>query len=37
MLNHGANDVPSDFEKATGRAHKSPLQMISEFKEKEIK
>ena len=28
----GANDVPSDFEKATGRAPKSLLEMISEFK-----
>lgn len=36
-IKSGANDVPSDFEKATGRAHKSPLQMISEFKEKELK
>ncbi|WP_339726097.1 SDR family oxidoreductase [Maribacter stanieri] len=28
----GANDVPSDFEKATGRAPKSLFEMISEFK-----
>ena len=28
----GANDVPSDYEKATGRAHKSLFEMISEFK-----
>lgn len=27
-----ANDVPSDFEKATGRAPKSLFEMISEFK-----
>lgn len=28
----GANNVPSDFEKATGRAPKSLFEMISEFK-----
>lgn len=28
----GANDVPSDYEKATGRAPKSLFEMISEFK-----
>lgn len=28
----GANDLPSDYEKATGRAHKSLFEMISEFK-----
>ncbi len=30
----GANDVPSDFEKASGRTHKSPLEMIESFKNK---
>ena len=28
----GANDIPSDYEKATGRAPKSLFEMISEFK-----
>ncbi|WP_299799568.1 SDR family oxidoreductase [uncultured Maribacter sp.] len=28
----GANDVPSDYEKATGRAPKSLFEMITEFK-----
>ena len=28
----GANDVPSDFEKAAGRSHKSPGEMIKAFK-----
>ncbi|WP_027066994.1 SDR family oxidoreductase [Maribacter sp. Hel_I_7] len=28
----GANDLPSDYEKATGRAPKSLFEMISEFK-----
>jgi len=28
----GIYDVPSDFEKATGRVHKSPLAMIKAFK-----
>ncbi|MBT8182857.1 MAG: SDR family oxidoreductase [Eudoraea sp.] len=28
----GVYDVPSDFEKATGRVHKSPLAMIKAFK-----
>jgi NAD(P)H dehydrogenase (quinone) len=28
----GANDVPSDFEKIVGRRHKTPDQMIKEFK-----
>jgi NAD(P)H dehydrogenase (quinone) len=27
-----ANDVPSDLEKATGRKHKSPLEMLEIFK-----
>jgi NAD(P)H dehydrogenase (quinone) len=30
----GVNDVPSDFEKAAGRPHKSNLEMIKAFKEK---
>lgn len=29
----GANNVPSDFEKATGRLHKSTLEIIKAFKE----
>ncbi|EPR68558.1 SDR family oxidoreductase [Cyclobacterium qasimii] len=29
----GANNVQSDFEKATGRAHKAPLAMIEELKD----
>lgn len=31
-IKSGANDVSSDFEKATGKAHKSLIEMISEFK-----
>jgi hypothetical protein len=31
----GVNDVPSDFEKAAGRPHKSTLEMIKAFKEKQ--
>jgi len=31
-IKSGANDVPSDFEKATGRAHKSTLELIKNFK-----
>ena len=30
----GANDVPSDFEKAAGRPHKSTLEIMQKFKEK---
>ncbi len=30
-IRSGANDVPSDFEKAAGRAHKSPLEMIERY------
>lgn len=33
-IKNGANDVLSDFEKASGRAHKSVLEMISEFENK---
>ena len=33
-IKNGANDVLSDFEKATGRAHKPVLEMIGEFKNK---
>ena len=33
-IKHGANDVPSDFEKAAGRPHKSTIEMIKAFKEK---
>ena len=32
----GANDVSSDFEKATGRPHKTPLDMIQEIKNANI-
>ncbi|WP_339922211.1 SDR family oxidoreductase [uncultured Cyclobacterium sp.] len=28
----GANNVPSDFDKATGRPHKAPLEMVEEIK-----
>ncbi len=31
-INSGANDVPSDFKKAAGRSHKSPIKMIKSFK-----
>ncbi|WP_421896884.1 SDR family oxidoreductase [Marinoscillum sp.] len=30
-IKNGINDVPSDFEKATGRPHQSPLDMITAF------
>ena len=30
-IKNGVNDQPSDFEKATGRPHKSALEMISSF------
>ena len=30
----GVNDVQSDFEKATGRAHKSPLEMMGDYLKK---
>lgn len=33
-IKKGVNDVPSDFEKASGRPHKSMIQIIKEFKEK---
>lgn len=33
-IKNGANDVSSDFEKATGRKHISALEMIKEFKHK---
>lgn len=32
-IRSGANNVPSDFEKAAGRPHKSTLEMIQAFKE----
>ena len=32
-IRNGVNDVPSDFERATGRPHKSPLDMITAFRE----
>lgn len=31
-IRNGANDVPSDYEKVTGRAHKTPLEMMEAFK-----
>lgn len=31
-IKNGANDVPSDFEKAAGRSHKSSLEMVKIFK-----
>ncbi|MEO9477046.1 MAG: hypothetical protein ABJG41_15990 [Cyclobacteriaceae bacterium] len=31
-IRNGVNDVPSDFEKVTGRLHMSPLDMIEAFK-----
>ncbi len=34
-INNGANDVHSDYENATGRSHKSPLEMMKAFKSKE--
>ena len=30
-IKNGVNNVPSDFEKATGRPHQSPLDMITAF------
>lgn len=33
-IKKGVNDVPSDFEKAAGRPHKSTVQIMKEFKEK---
>lgn len=30
-IKNGANDISSDFEKVTGRPHKSALEMITEF------
>ena len=31
-IKNGVNDVPSDFKKAAGRPHKSPLEMIENYK-----
>lgn len=31
-IKNGSNDVPSDFETAVGRPHKSPMEMIELFK-----
>ncbi|WP_273273803.1 SDR family oxidoreductase [Maribacter polysiphoniae] len=31
-IKNGSNDVPSDFETAAGRPHKSPMEMIELFK-----
>jgi len=36
-IKNGANDVPSDFEAATGRPHKSSIEMIKFFKNKHHK
>ncbi|WP_020533187.1 NAD(P)H-binding protein [Flexithrix dorotheae] len=33
-IRNGANNVPSDFEKAAGRAHQSPLTMIENYHQK---
>ena len=33
-IKKGVNDVPSDFEKAAGRHHKSTVEMMRDFKEK---
>ncbi len=33
-IKNGANDILSDFDKAAGRAHKSILEIVSEFKNK---
>ncbi len=33
-IKKGVNDVPSDFQKASGRPHKSMIQIMKEFKEK---
>lgn len=33
-IKKGVNEVPSDFEKVTGRPHKSPIQMMTTFKQK---
>lgn len=30
-INNGVNDVPSDFKKAAGRSHKSPLAIIENY------
>jgi NAD(P)H dehydrogenase (quinone) len=30
-IKNGANEVPSDFSKATGRRHKSPIEMIEHY------
>ncbi|PZX46330.1 SDR family oxidoreductase [Algoriphagus chordae] len=30
-INNGVNDVPSDFQKASGKLHKSPLAMIEAY------
>jgi NAD(P)H dehydrogenase (quinone) len=34
-IKEGANDVPSDFEKAAGRSHSSVIEMITTFKQKQ--
>jgi NAD(P)H dehydrogenase (quinone) len=35
-IRKGVNDVPSDFEKAAGRPHKSPAKMMKAFRENKI-
>ncbi len=32
-INSGANDVPSDYEKASGRKHPTPLSMIESYRQ----
>lgn len=34
-IKNGVYDVPSDFEKAAGRPHKSPVEMMKAFKEQQ--
>lgn len=33
-IKNGANDIPSDYQKAAGRSHKSATEMMKAFKEK---
>lgn len=32
-IRNGANDIPSDYKKASGRAHKSPIELMHEFQQ----
>ena len=36
-IRNGANEVVSDYEKAAGRPHKSPLTMIENYHQKHSK